>query len=95
MQLSPIVVTHGQSNVNVFSNQLLMSQFKRHFDLHIPTAKLVLQHRATVGLIWISNEICYFNKLEDGEGTALSDSRGWFSRELQRFHKIHFNLKSH
>ena len=94
-QLYPTVVTSGQPGVNPHSDQILMSLFGRNTSLHAPAAKLSVQHRATVGLMWFSNENSYFGQLQDGHGTELSHPSRRLSPQLQHFHEENYRKRDH
>ena len=93
-QLAPTVVTHEQPGVNPQSDQIKLSLFARHVKLHSHAVKLVVQYRATEGLMWFSNRF-YDGQLQDGLGTALGHPSRVLSRQLRVFHKKHFSVSSH
>ena len=94
-QLNPTVVSSGQPDVNPHSDQILMSLFGRDASLHAPAAKLYVQHRATVGLMWFSSENCYFGELQDGRGTELNHPSRELSLKLQHFHEENYRKHDH
>ena len=66
-QLRPTVKSH-KDDASFLSDQRCLFEFERYASLHVPAARLLVQHRATKGLMWFSSERCYFGSLEDGVG---------------------------
>lgn len=94
-QLAPTVMTRGREHLNPYAEQIYLAQFGRYAALGFPMVKLGSQLRATEGLMWFSNERCYFGELVDGEGTALDHPSRQLSRRIRRFHQKAFNHESH
>ena len=57
--------------------------------------ELIIQHRGTEGLMWLSNEIYYSGELQDGAGTELDHPSRLLSRALKAFHRLQFNVDEH
>lgn len=94
MQLRAFGHTANIPDENSFYEQIRMSDSERKSALHVPTARLRTQHRATEGLMWFSSEHCYHGEIQDGEGTALNSTERPLSIRFQDFMENEYSLNN-